>query len=113
MNDQARRTYSGALPWPQTAGAHHGLFQASSAKKKNNNQLQQEIKTIQKIKKKKKKVKQTFPPQTGCETAYKLYSINELEMLSGHETIKCDQPKKPLCPATLCVEGCSELGLPR
>lgn len=52
-------------------------------------------------------------PGTGCETAYKLYSINELEMLSGHETIKCDQPKKPLCPATLCVEGCSELGLPR
>jgi len=34
MNDWARRAYSGALPWPQTAGAHHGLFQASSAKKK-------------------------------------------------------------------------------
>jgi len=40
MNDWAKRAYSGAPHWPQTAGAHHGLFQASSAK----NKLQQEKK---------------------------------------------------------------------
>ena len=34
MKDWARRADGGATPWPQTAGAHHGLFQASSAKNK-------------------------------------------------------------------------------
>ena len=48
MNDWAKRAYDGALPWPQTAGAHHGLFQASSAK-------EIKIKTYSKKEKRKEK----------------------------------------------------------